>query len=310
MIRPQSGNEDRLVKEKQKKVQNPGWQAQHFPLYSVLLEEGLCTRIKKMKQLNTIRWVWVGIVAFALVGCKLESLQDPIIVTNIEKEFYINLWEELSPSSRNLRIDLQSIKNQDCLNYSIDYKWNATASQFDLGINDIMPPADCLAGVGPAKTQIVVGDLENQVFNMKIGLGETVINEGQLVVTGETYTLQMDTEEGIIIPEKTLRRVPVASVWGFVAFQDAADQSTADDLLMQLNSLGTALELKEGKYGYFSVINEQLLVSGAPARGQVSSFAIAYSGEEKAIKELVDNFRANHTNSVSLKVFTATGKEF
>ena len=263
-----------------------------------------------MKQLNTIRWILVGAVVFALVGCKLESLQDPIIVTNIEKEFYINLWEELHPNSRILRIDLQSIKNQDCLNYSIDYKWNATTSQFDLGINDITPPGDCLPGVGPAKTQIPVGDLENQIFNVNIGLGETVINEGQLVVTGESYTLQMDTEEGIIIPEKTLRRVPNGSVWGFVAWQDEADQSTADDLLVQLNALGTALDLTEGKYGYFSMINEQLLVSGAPALGQVSSFALAYNGEEKAIKELVDNFRNSHTGSVSLKVFTATGEEY
>ena len=263
-----------------------------------------------MKHLTTVRWILVGIVVFALVGCKLESLQDPIIVTNIEKEFYINLWEELYPNTRNLRIDLQSIKNQDCLNYTIDYQWNASASRFDLGINHITPPTDCQPGIGPANARIGVGDLENLIFNMKISLGETVINEGQLVVTGESYTLQMETEEGIIIPEKTLRRVPKASVWGFVAFQNSEDQSSADELLAQLNTFGAPLQLKEGKYGYFSVIDNKLLVSGAPENGQVSSFAIDYDGEEKAIEDLVENFRANHAGSVTLKVFTSTGQVF
>ncbi|MBX2878014.1 MAG: hypothetical protein KTR30_38200 [Saprospiraceae bacterium] len=260
-----------------------------------------------MKQLNTIRWMLIGIVAFALVGCKLESLQDPIIVTNVEKEFYINLWEELYPNTRNLRIDLQSIKNQDCLNYTIDYKWNATSNQFDLEINDITPPADCLPGIGPANAKIGVGDLENQFFKMKIGLGETVINEGQLLVNSESYTLQMDSEEGIIIPEKVLRRVPGNSVWGFVAFQNGEDQAIASDLLGQLSTLGDPIALKEGKYGYFSFLDSKLLVSGAPETGQVSSFIIEYEGDQKAIQEVVDNFRASHSGSVTLKVLTASG---
>lgn len=263
-----------------------------------------------MKQLNTIRWMLVGIVAFALVGCKLESLQDPIIVTNIEKAYYINLWEELYPNSRNLRIDVQSIKNQDCINYTVDYKWNATASQFDLSINDIVAPADCQPGIGPANTKIDVGDLESQIFKMNIGLDETVINEGQLVVSGESYTLQMDTEEGIIIPEKILRRVPTESVWGFVAFQNNQDQTAAEDLLTQLNDLGTAIDLKEGKYGYFSFLDSKLLVSGAPENGQVSSFIIQYDGEEKTIKEMVERFRSTHNGSVTLKVLTSTGQVF
>lgn len=263
-----------------------------------------------MKQLNTIRWMLVGVVAFALVGCKLESLQDPIIVTNIEKEFYINLWEELYPNSRNLRIDLQSIKNQDCLNYTIDYKWEAASNQFDLSINDITAPGDCLPGIGPATAKIGVGDLENQFFKMKIGLGETVVNEGQLLVNTESYTLQMDTEEGIIIPEKVLRRVPNHSVWGFVAYQNSADQSTASDLLEELRTFGTPITLTEGKYGYFSFLDDKLLVSGAPETGQVSSFIIEYEGDQKVIKEAVDNFRANHSGSVSLRVLTATGDIF
>lgn len=263
-----------------------------------------------MKQLNTIRWILVGVVAFALVGCKLESLQDPIIVTNIEKEFYINLWEELYPNTRNLRIDLQSIKNQDCLNYTIEYKWEAASNQFDLEINDITAPADCLPGIGPANAKIGVGDLENQFFKMKIGLGEAVINEGQLVVDGETYTLQMDTEEGIIIPEKVLRRVPSSSVWGFVAYQNGTDQSTANDLLEQLNTFGNPMTLTEGKYGYFSFLDNKLLVSGAPETGQVSSFIIEYDGDQKAIQEVVENFRANHSGSVSLKVLTSTGEVY
>lgn len=249
-------------------------------------------------------------VAFALVGCKLESLQDPIIVTNIEKAYYINLWEELYPNSRNLRIDVQSIKNQDCLNYTVDYKWNASSSKFDLSINDIVAPADCQPGIGPANTQIGVGDLESQIFKMNIGLEETVINEGQLVVSGESYTLQMDTEEGIIIPEKVLRRVPPKSVWGFVAFQNNQDQTVAADLLTQLNALGSSIDLKEGKYGYFSFLDNKLLVSGAPENGQVSSFIIQYDDDEKAIEEMVDNFRNSHNGSVTLKVLTSSGQVF
>lgn len=263
-----------------------------------------------MKQLNTLKWGLIGIMIIFLVGCKLESIQDPIIVTNIEKEFYINLWEELYPDSRNLRVDIQTLKYQDCLNYTIGFDWEVTDKGFDLSINDILPPGDCLPGIGPAIAKIGVGELGNRFFNISIGLGQTVINNGKLIVNNESYTLQMDTEEGIIIPEKILRKVPPKSVWGFVAFQNSEDQLSATGLLSNLRNQGEPMPIKEGKYGYFSFLDNKLLVSGAPETGQVSSFLISYEGDEKNLQEIVDNFRNQHNGSVTTSVFTAKGSVF
>lgn len=263
-----------------------------------------------MKHLVTLRWVLIALIAFSTSTCKLESIQDPIIVTNIEKEFYINLWEELYPNSRQLRIDIQSLKKQDCLNYTIAYDWEASDKKFSLSINNIVPPGDCLPGVAPAHTEVSVGDLTPKFYNMDIVLDETVINEGQLTVDEGSYTLQMETEEGIIIPEKTLRRVPDNSAWGFVAYQNTTDQMAASHLLSDLEEQGEAMDLREGKYGYFSFLDNKLLVSGAPAQGQVSSFIINYSGDEKSLEELANNFRDLHTGSVTLKIFTASGQEY
>lgn len=263
-----------------------------------------------MKHLVTLRWFLIALIAFSTNACKLESIQDPIVVTNIDKEFYVNLWEELYPDTRNLRINIQSLKNQDCLNYTIAYDWESTDKKFDLSINHIVPPGDCVPGVAPAHTEISVGDLESKLYNMNIVLDETVINEGQLIVNSEFYTLQMETEEGIIIPEKTLRRVPNNSVWGFVAYQNTADQMIASRLLSDLEGQGESISLREGKYGYFSFLDNKLLVSGAPAAGQVSSFIVNFAGDEKSLEELATNFRDTHTGSVSLKIFTATGSVY
>lgn len=263
-----------------------------------------------MKQLNTLKCFLIGMIVFSQVGCKLESIQDPIIVTNIEKAFYINLWEELYPNNRNLRIDIQSLKNQPCVNYTIAYDWAASDKKFELSINDIVEPIDCILGLGPATAKIDVGDLESRIFNMSIGLEQTVINNGQLIVDGESYTIQMETEEGIIIPEKILRKVPPQSAWGFVAFQNTADQITAGELLSTLKSQGEPILLKEGKYGYFSFLDNKLLVNGAPVAGQASSFLISFNGDEKELKQVVDNFRSQHNGSVTVKVFTAKGSVF
>ena len=263
-----------------------------------------------MKQLKIFPWTLCVMLAFSIFGCKLDSIQDPIIVTNIEKEFYINLWEELYPDTRQLRIDLQSIKNQDCLNYDISYDWENTDKQLSLTINNIETPGDCVPGTGPARAQVTAGPLEGQPYKLTISLAQSVTNQGQLVVNEEAYTLQMESEEGIIIPEKVLRRVPDNTVWGFVAAQDAADLDVAMTILDQLRSFGETANLIEGKYGYFSILDNKLLVSGAPETGQVNSFIIHYEGDEKAIKQLVDDFRASHTGSVSLQVKTAQGSTF
>ena len=124
--------------------------------------------MKNMKHLITLRWVLIALIAFSTSACKLESIQDPIVVTNIDKEFYVNLWEELYSDTRNLRLDIQSLKNQDCLNYTIAYDWESTDKKFDLSINQIVPPGDCIPGVAPAHTEISVGDLESKLYNMNI----------------------------------------------------------------------------------------------------------------------------------------------
>jgi len=249
-------------------------------------------------------------VMIFLGACQLDSLKDPIIVPDVEREFYIDLWEDLYPESRELVFKIETIKEQDCVNASISYNLNKTGNTLKLSLNNISAPADCQQGPARIFADASAGRISGGIYTMKLDLKNTVFNEGQLTVSGDAYRLDMNTEYGFTLRHKNLLRVPEQTLWGYVAYETAEQASVAADFVQSLRDASTDYDFREGYYGYFSVETAApvSIHHEGPETAPHQAFVLKYEGDGTAVRAQIDAFRAAHGAPFSLKVFNAKGQ--
>jgi len=252
----------------------------------------------------------VVVLATLLNACKLDSLGEPIVVPDVEREFYIDLWENLYPESRELVFNIETVQLQDCENTSISYNLNRTGNTVKLSLNAISTPADCQQGPAHIFASAPAGRLNGGLYTMKLDLKNTVFNEGQLTVTGDAYYLDMNSSHGFILRNKSLLRVPEQTYWGYITYETPEQESLASDLIHDLEANSVQHNFSAGYYGYFSVeanspvkINEETL-DGVSHK----SFIFKYDGSGASIRQQINDFRFAHGASLTINVFNAKGE--
>jgi len=224
-------------------------------------------------------------------GCDLDSLTDPIVITEVEDEFNVSMWEVLDSTGRQLEFRIETIKELNCENAEISYSFLREGNYLELRFNEIVEPEDCNPGIGRAEATAVAGRLEDRIYDVEIDLQETIINEGRLSVDPVRYALNMESQDGIRIDQTTLHRVPRNAIWGYISFPDSLAQEAfaAQD---QLENSLRELDLNPGYYGYFTLANNTLGIRNAPKDGNLISFIYDRSGQTfGSIKPMITAFR-------------------
>jgi hypothetical protein len=258
------------------------------------------------------------LIILLLGSCQLEKLQDPIVITTIENEFYIDIQEYLHPTNRQLRFNIRTIKDQECLNSSIETDYVSAGRQVSLSINSIVPPADCKEGMAPATNETWAGQLSPGIYNFEVALRNTVVNKGKLVVEAERYIINMETQEGIIFLHNNLQKIPSDAFWGYVICKENECADLQQALTEKLNGLAAPANTiyRPGYYGYFEINNNtsngrNLFLIDPPTVD--SYFPILYQLtndiDENRLKSLLDDFRAEHPD-ISLKGYNVAGRLF
>jgi hypothetical protein len=262
--------------------------------------------------------MWVNRNLLAIVmgiclvtSCGLDDLNDPILVTNVEDEFYIEMWEDLSPSNRTLSLRVRTIQDDTCLNTTINTTLLKLGNELILEVNGINEPEDCLEGMAPAKGEEVVGTLSAGLYKMEINLQNTVFNAGQLETNQNRYFLNMETENGINIPSSVLLRVPDNSFWGYIDY--GPNELDALAFIESLEEVATRPNLSIGYYGYYTVKNDPndwIEITNRPNSNRLVSFLLVYEEEnESTIKNMIADFRSNNS-SLGLSVKNYQGLEW
>ena len=254
----------------------------------------------------------IFVFALCITGCNLESLDEPIIVSNVEKEFHLDLWEALWPNSRTSQLLIETIEDEACQNYTIAYQFNKSGSTLELSLNEIVSPEDCIDGEAPASSVVDFGALSEGIYELNIDLKNTVFSKGQLTITEDYYTINMDTEEGIIFVRRELLRVPDDLIWGYVGSEDAEFTAALEGFLADLQANTSSKTLTAGYYGYFSINqSRELVYSTFPfPENQFQTFYYEYNGTEAELQEMIDNYRTTHGEDVTFKLYNAAGREF
>ncbi len=256
--------------------------------------------------------VFLGIIAFFLIsGCQYQkSPINPIVVSNIETEFNIRMFEQLGANNRLFVLHLSSVKLADCLNGGINYSLTNTAdSGYNLTIKKTIDPGNCIEGIGPYQADVYIGRLENGTYNISINLQDVVENPGFLVVDDNQYELQLNSSHGLSVSDVVLHKIPNAFVWGYVAMGNLSDKTAAEEFISTLSSRGYALELKEGDYGHFYVLSSGQLIrldTQLENPSVVLPIAFGYTGDWTDLTDEVEAFRQSHPN-IDVRLFNNKG---
>jgi len=245
-----------------------------------------------------------------ITACKLEDLGDPLIVAQVETEFHLDMWESLDPSLRSFSLKVETIKEKDCLNYSVLYDFEQSYRELNISLNDITPPVDCIVGVGPATTEIETGYLSYGNHDLTIALQNTIISKGKLVVDNESFRIEMETQNGFNFLHKELRRIPFGSIWGYINYGEASGSAAAAAFVAELADQSEEKEFAPGYYGYFTINNsiQQVLITNRPVSAHFKSFLFNFTGSEEALEQMAESFRLENPE-FELKIFMASGKE-
>lgn len=234
------------------------------------------------------------------------------MVPDVDDEFYLDIWEHLTPEGRYLEFRLRTIANEACLNASIDYEFQQTNRELSISINEIVREEGCIAGEAPAKADIrAYSPLPGGFYPLFVDLREKVTSEGQLVITSEAYNINLEDGGGIVLLRPELRRIPDETIWGYISYEDEGLKQAADEFQARLQAISKARALQEGYYGYFIVNNKGVLnFTGNAAPNDARTFTYWFDGEESALLGLLEEYRSIYGEVLEIKLFNTLGEEF
>ncbi len=262
-----------------------------------------------------IRTLFLPVLFLVLLlspSCDLADLDEPIVVSQVEKEFVVSMWEALSPSGRSFELRVETLKPSDCLNTSIATQSRRIGPSLRLSLLAIAEPESCDPGSRPARAAASYGRLDPGFYELAIDLKETIVNEGSMVVFGDRYELRMNSLKGLELEATTLRRVPDGLIWGYFSSDDA-QTSTYAAFLDAIGPYVEPVDLLPGEYGYFSIKEQrkEVVLPEAPETDFLEPFAFRFSGEDtQAFQQVLRDFRAQQAAGSSLLINTWEGRNW
>ena len=196
-------------------------------------------------------------------GCDFSSFSDPIILTDVEDEFFLDLWEEITPQGRSFQFRIATIENQECSNAAILYDIIQEGSNIDISLQEITTPQDCIPATTPAVENIDLGSLPNQYFALKIDLRKAVVNRAHFTISSDAYEIDMQSEHGIKPIHTQLLRIPQEMNWGYISYPTTLS-AVANECIAALEEVSASYLPPNGYYGYFTVANNNMAIHDQP----------------------------------------------
>ena len=246
-------------------------------------------------------------LAIGLSACKIGSLDDPIIIANVDREFEIELWELLSKEDRKLVFRVNSLEEENCLNSTVSTNAFFGQRSIQISIDDIITPSDCIEGRAPAKTEIDASLVKAGIYNLTIDLKKTIVNEGQLIANNNSYEVSMFSSKGIQIPHNTLLSVPNDIMWGFIHYNTPDQLEAAQNFVTELEKNNEVINIKDGYYGYFTQDDGQLSVLDQP-NTRTLPFLFTQKMTPQSIQAFVGKLQANFKEELSIQILNSVGE--
>lgn len=239
-----------------------------------------------------------------LSACGLVSTTDPAVVTSIDEELRLDLWNPLD-QSHPLELRLQTLEPK-CVTSQILTTHQQTGSSLQVTIEGLAEQPECQGGSAFLQSA-VPAHVSPGAFAVTIQLGTSVSNRGILTFDGQVYRLSMDTSDGLLIGHDELYDIPPGTIWGRIT----SDQNVAEIneiFLDELTSVSDPADLPSGYYGHFRVLDADVQLTPSVVATYNYPFICTLNGQLSALQEIIDDFRTAHGNTISIECTTWHGK--
>lgn len=259
-------------------------------------------------------WIVLPIFIIALFAgaCTPNEIDKPIIVPQVEKEFLISMMEAPGPAPRQLLFKMQTIALQECLDVSIRHQLLWTPSRYRLDILGLIQPAVCIPDSAYGVGEGIIEMPPTGLHNFDILLGNTISNEGVLILEDRKISLEMTSNEGIILSNPVLQRIPEFTIWGYAGFSNPSLVSTAQNFVNEVASRSGVGNFIPGNYGHFSIQagSGGIEILESPENIQLKPFVFRYTGNLEELRTLVNQYRQQFGASIELRIQAITGETF
>jgi hypothetical protein len=248
------------------------------------------------------------ILLFVTACTKLN--EDPNEIININDDLEVIIWEDLVDGERFFTFTIETITEQNCENYQIDYTLDQTAQQINLSINQLSLQGECQPGNATASEVIRIGQLPPNNYDLQLNLNNNeIINSGRLMVSFSQYQVALDSDHGIIISDKLLNRIPENTIWGYIGFYDLNRETDVElDFESAMTDLVLPHNLPIGYYGQFRLNEEnELTVKADQDYTKQYNFLYEFEGDEQNLIGPLEDLRATYGNAIEIKLFTGKG---
>ncbi len=229
--------------------------------------------------------------AFLATGCYND---DPVVINNVEDEFYIDFWEELNTDSRSFLINIKTIDEKECENYIINYSASTEDNVTTLTLNNFELEGECEAGSAPASALYKFDKELTGSNSIQINLQDAIENNGTINVDDDMYTILMSSNIGIEVARRELHRVPENTIWGFISYSTTQEAAKCNQILTEIeNYAKLSVQFNEGYYGYFDIEKDNSIqvYNKTPEFNHVISFIYNYDKSLKdSLKDLLENY--------------------
>jgi hypothetical protein len=251
------------------------------------------------------------LIAVFFTSCELAKVGEPIIVPDVDDEFYIDWRENLSPTQRTLQLVIRTIKSEQCPDASITYNFSRLNLGYRISLNDIVAPDNCDEKDQPAYAEIPMGYVGPGTYQIEIDLKNSVSNEGTLQSYSNSYSLNMRSEDGIQILEKVLYKIPEHSVWGYFDFEKIEDEEVVENLLNELAQMKVPSTFDEGYYGHFRIGSTgQIALAEQPISSRLKTFIFSIPEQSEALRAFAEKVRDQYGESIKLVMYDDTGRNY
>ncbi len=255
------------------------------------------------------KWTVLAWIIVIWGACDFSSLDDITIVPNVEDEFYLDLWEKLSPTERTLVFKVSTIKDEACKNHKIGFEYERNANRLLLQLNNIIKSLDCEPGKAPATADIDAEGLTPGFYELKIELRNAVESTGQLSISGDNYLIELRKRNGVVLVRKELIKVPENAIWGYVQYQEAADETIAKAFISDLKAISTQKTYRNGYYGHFTIENGNARIDQQPD-SRTLPFLQQISENAAAVHDLLAQYRSAYGAKLSIVLYTWQGQSW
>jgi hypothetical protein len=260
----------------------------------------------------------IFVLATLIVACDkknddlLKKNDDLLKKIAIHSNIIIYTQDHLD--TKQLVLFCQTENDYACSNYSIQTEQNFNKdNQLSIIFTNVIKPDLCATSIGPATTKINLSKLTNGQYDLELNVAG-IKNNGILKISDSEIIIDFKNQNGIEIITPITKRVPVKTYWGSIGYSRVSSESSINQFIDKLSSIGAKFNKQSPGYYFNYEINDNgEMVIDAKKSGYyyAKGLIFQFDGDESKLKDLIQiDGKKYYTDNIDISLWSYKGEHF